>query len=311
MGGNNYEDLPFFQPSGITAKKYITYDINEYGTSVGAEMYGFDRMPSYAFYGETGISTINIIDSAGSVASIGEHAFDGCWNLINIINFPTWVSSIGEYAFNQCNNLELSSLPDGLTYIKPWTFGGCTKITLSSLPWGIEEIQESGFNYCTSITLSELPETLIYIGSAAFKQCYNLALTSIPDSVDFLGDSAFYGCTGLKTMKLKCNIGKAGGDAEALDDGQTFGWCDGLTHVWLSEGIEDIYAGSNNINAPFKGCSSNLVLYTDVVDANNVPSGWVNTWDNYSELDKLTVIYNTSESDFNNIVNSAYGETIY
>ena len=56
---------------------------------------------TYAFYGCTGLTTIDI---PASVKTIVHHAFSGCTGLTTI-DIPASVTSIGEYAFKQCTNL--------------------------------------------------------------------------------------------------------------------------------------------------------------------------------------------------------------
>lgn len=63
-----------------------------------------------------------------SVTSIGESAFEGCWNLTSI-EIPNSVTSIGESAFFYCTSLTSIEIPSSVTSIGAWAFSGCTSLT--------------------------------------------------------------------------------------------------------------------------------------------------------------------------------------
>ena len=82
---------------------------------------GVETIPAYAFYGQTGITSITI---PAGVTSIGNSAFDNCKNLTSIV-IPAGVTSIGDFAFSSCSGLTSIVIPNSVTRIESWAFVGC------------------------------------------------------------------------------------------------------------------------------------------------------------------------------------------
>ena len=82
---------------------------------------GVETIPDYAFYGQTGITSITI---PAGVTSIGNSAFDNCKNLTSIV-IPAGVTSIGDFAFSSCSGLTSIVIPNSVTRIESWAFVGC------------------------------------------------------------------------------------------------------------------------------------------------------------------------------------------
>lgn len=67
------------------------------------------------------------------VTSIGDYAFEGCYQLNDII-IPGSVDSIGNFAFALCNGLESITIPDSVTSIEECTFQSCARLTEITIP---------------------------------------------------------------------------------------------------------------------------------------------------------------------------------
>jgi hypothetical protein len=83
-----------------------------------------------AFYGCTGLSTVNIPSTV--LTTIVSGAFYGCTNLTSI-NIPSSVTSIGVSAFFNCLKLTTIAFPSSLITIGNNVFGGLSSSSLSSI----------------------------------------------------------------------------------------------------------------------------------------------------------------------------------
>ena len=90
---------------------------------------GVTSISDRAFWGCTGLTTIEISDS---VTSIGDNAFWGCTGLTEI-SLSNSLTSIGEYVFNGCTELTTVKIPNSVTSIGYSAFMGCTKLTIGQL----------------------------------------------------------------------------------------------------------------------------------------------------------------------------------
>jgi hypothetical protein len=64
----------------------------------------------------------------GSVTSIVDYAFSGCYKMTGI-RIPDSVTSIGNRAFVECDGLTRVNIPDSVTNIEGWAFYGCSNLT--------------------------------------------------------------------------------------------------------------------------------------------------------------------------------------
>ena len=86
---------------------------------------GVQSVPSYAFCGQSGITSVVIPDS---VTRIGERAFYGCSGLTSI-TIPDSVTSIGDDAFRNSSGLTSITIPDSVTSIGYDAFRDCSGLT--------------------------------------------------------------------------------------------------------------------------------------------------------------------------------------
>ncbi len=171
-----------------------------------------------------------------SVTSIGSSAFYGCSGLISI-NIPNSVTSIGSSAFYYCSGLTSVSIPYSVTSIGNCAFSGCSKISSitvdcnnhffdsrdncnaiietstntlvcgcnnTKIPNSVTSIGDSAFIDC-NFTEITIPNSVTSIGSSAFYCCSDLTSVSIPNSVTSIGDNAFYYCPKLFKIYVEWN----------------------------------------------------------------------------------------------------------
>ena len=167
----------------------------------------------------TNISEINI---PKNVEKIGEHAFEGCRNLISV-EIPEGVLFVGSNAFANCINLESIKISSSVR-----GFGGaiknCPKLTniivddnnnnytsegrvLFSkdkkkliaypsasgeviIPSGIESIEPCAFSG-SSITSVIVSDGVTIIDPSAFSMCRNLTNVVLPKGLEFIEQAAF------------------------------------------------------------------------------------------------------------------------
>ena len=140
------------------------------------------------------------------VTSIGTYAFYGCSGLTSI-EIPNSVTSIGVSAFH--STAWYNNNPDGIVYIGKilydykGTMPANTSITIKE---GTLGITASAFYGCSGLTSIEIPNSVTNIGSEAFRGCTGLTSIEIPNSVTSIGSYAFYNCSGLKTVYNFSNL---------------------------------------------------------------------------------------------------------
>lgn len=213
---------------GKTATKFI---IPNNVTSIGA----------YAFYGCSGLKSVEIGDS---VTSIGSSAFLGC-NGLTSVNIPDSVSSIGSSAFAHCSSLisiitseenkNYQSIDgnlytkDGKTLIQYAIGKTATKFTILD---SVTKIGDRAFIGCTSLMSVAIPDSVTTIGSYAFYDCSGLTSVVIPDSVTTIGSSVFSNCTNLTSVVI--------GDGVTMINSSAFSNCTSLTSIVISNRITSI-----------------------------------------------------------------------
>ena len=173
------------------------------------------------------------------------------------------------FNFVNCGNGSSPS-PSHDVRVKNW-------ITFAEMPEGITTIPDDAFSGFSNLRNIEFNSELTTIGARAFYNCENLDVT-IEDGLA-IGENAFYGCG---------NIGMVTDTkpSYALDAGDTFYGCDGLT-VFIPEGNTIIPEES------FKGCE----VMKEVVTSNSVTEIKAKAFMDCSHLRKATIVSN-SASEF-------------
>lgn len=261
----------------------------------GGTTYSVTSIGDHAFdgcYDLTGNLTI-----PNSVTSIGNSAFEGCFRLMGSLIIPNSVTSIGYAAFEGCSGLTGSLIiPNSVTTIGYHTFFQCSGLTSVSIPNSVISIGQSAFYGCYSLTGNlTIPNSVISIDRYAFEGCYGLTgdLT-IPNSVTSIGYAAFCGCSGLTSVNI-------GNSVISIGD-QAFRDCSGLTYVSIPNSVTSIgqwafcnCSGLTSVSIPnsvtsigssaFSGCSG----LTSVSIPNSVTYIPNSTFSNCSGLTSVTI----------------------
>lgn len=142
-----------------------------------------------------------------AVTSIGEMAFNDCWDLTSV-SIPNSVTSIGNLAFSNCESLTNVVIPNSVTSIGREAFYNCSYLTAVHITDLAAWCKISFDNYNSNplfyaqllylngekVTDLVIPNGITSIGDYAFISCSGLTTVDIPNSVTSIGDYAFEGC---------------------------------------------------------------------------------------------------------------------
>jgi hypothetical protein len=206
-----------------------------------------------AYAGPPWVVTIPANINGLTVTTIGDNAFEGCYNLWSV-TIPNSVTSIGDLAFFECKSLTSVILPNSVTSIGGSAFYYCTSLTSVTLPNSVTSIGDYTFQGCASLTSVTLPNSVTSIGSEAFAECYGLTSVTIENGVTSIGDYAFFECTSLTSVTIPNSVTTIGTNAFAL--------CFRLTSVTIPASVTSIGM------AAFAGC----YRLTEVYFQGNAPS---------------------------------------
>ncbi|MBR2909645.1 MAG: leucine-rich repeat protein, partial [Clostridia bacterium] len=255
-----------------------------------------------AFWGCAGLTSVTIPDS---VTSIGENAFYNCVGLteVKVTSGNTTYEDRGKNAIIEkstntiiqgFNCTDLSVLEE-VTSIGDYAFYECSGLTGELIiPDSVTSIGYSAFYECSGLT-GELiiPDSVTSIGNYAFDSCSGLTSVIIGNSVTSIGNYTFDSCSGLTSVIIGNSVTSIGNDA--------FFSCSGLTSVYIPSTATTISTSSYS-RSPFYNCSSSLVIYTNVANAESIPSGWGTYWNYYANGEQLQVVYGCSLDSEGNIV---------
>ena len=172
-----------YNAKAVAGLDYYSNVFSNAGTSSGGLRVvigdGVEKVPSYLFYGCTGLTSVTIPDS---VTSIGYCAFEDCTGLTSV-TIPDSVTSIGAGAFEDCTGLTSVTIPDSVTSIGNSAFSGCTRLTeVFYNAKAAEDLQYSSYGH--------------YVFKEAGASSDGLRVV-IGDGVEKVPSYLFYGCTGL------------------------------------------------------------------------------------------------------------------
>ena len=155
---------------------------------------GVKEIKKYAFYGCTGLTSVEI---PNSVTSIGDYAFYECYRLTSIV-IGNSVTSIGNGAFYGCTGLTSVEIPNSVTSIGSSAFKGCTGLTSVTIGNSVTSIRDNAFKSCTGLkTVINLSNLTFTKGSTdnGYVAYYANVLVNAPGAesvtVTIEGDYAF------------------------------------------------------------------------------------------------------------------------
>jgi hypothetical protein len=237
----------------------------------------------------TNLTDINMIDATLSNNTVPVNAFENKVMLTSVV-LPSTITTIGNSAFNGCYNMSCSlPLPASVTSIGSGAYAACSSLTGSfTIPAGVTTINDAAFNGCSKLNGTiTIPAGVVTIGRYAFSNCSGLSGSlTIPNSVTSIDNWAFSGCTGLTgALTIPNSVTSIGSNA--------FQNCSGFTGpLVLSESLTSINAMT------FDGC-------TNLTGTLNIPLA-VSTigtyaFQNCSGLTELKI-----EKNISNIGDNAY-----
>ena len=218
------------------------------GTGAMTNYSYYSRVPWYSFG-----SSIKTAIIENGVTSIGEDAFNSCYNLTSVtignsvmcigdgafwgcgltsIIIPNSVTSIGKNAFSGCLRLTSIIIPNSVTSIGDWAFQSCSGLTTITIPNSITSIGNAAFSSCTGLTSITIPNSVTSIEDRTFQGCTGLTFVTIPNSVTCIGDRAFYGCIDLTSVTIPNFVTSIGDEA--------FASCSRLTTITIPTSVTNI-----------------------------------------------------------------------
>lgn len=221
---------------------------------------GLTSIGNRAFAGCAKITTLSL-STSGKLATIGEHAFDGCEGIKNFF-IVAKVSSIGVGAFANCtscasfwvagNNAAYKLAEGGTMIVDKATETqllayACGKNQQQlTIPENIKEIMPFAFSGATKLTYVDLNKVET-VGQSAFAGCKNLYTLLIPGNVETIGSEAFTNVAkGIRTQvdwetPLAISAGTFS-NAEKLEEGEITG------RLFVPTGTKEDYAAATGWN---------------------------------------------------------------
>lgn len=210
-----------------------------------------------------------VITFTGTITSIEDNAFQGCYSLTNI-TIPSSVTTIGNSAFENCHSLTNINIPNSVTNIAEEAFCNCASLTNLNIPNSVVTIGEKAFSDCTSLT--DITTGVKTIGNNAFQRCSNLTNVTLSYGVETIEDGAFFDCSKLTNITLSNSVTTIGDWAfshcelksftipnSVITIGEkVFLGCESLSTIIVEE-ENPIYDSRENCNAVIETTSNKLI----------------------------------------------------
>ena len=209
----------------VTYKDY--FDSEDYGPYYYGGYSGVIKIPR----------SVNYKGKKYKVTSIGEHAFEGCNDLISVIIPDSIISILSSYS-------NLASIKVEKTNANYDSRGDCNAIIETKnntlifgckntiIPNSVTSIGVGAFCNCSSLTSIVIPNSVVSIGRGAFAHCEGLKSVTIPDNVTHIEDYAFDFCSDLRSVTIGNGVNSIGVCA--------FRYCNNLNSVIIGSGVSCI-----------------------------------------------------------------------
>lgn len=248
------------------------------------------------------------IPDDGSVTSIGENAFLGCFGLENI-TIPECITEIGNNAFKFCIALNEIRIPDSVRFINSYAFNSCLSLKRISIGSGTTYIGDKVFADCAdieSITVDEdnatycsdsncliskenkaivlgcknsiIPNSGIVesVYPMAFYGCKNLTGIKIPECIKEICDYAFYDCNSLSDIDIGDNVSFIGFNAfyNTAYYNSEENWENGVLYIgkYLIKANPDVINGKYQIMNNTKAMAVSSFEYCEGLTEVNIPN---------------------------------------
>ena len=266
-------DFSAMAPSGQTLYYNIVNGEAQVTNEIGEEPY-YTVSPTGALIIP---SVVNHNNTNYSVTSIGENAFNLCYELTSV-EIPNSVTTIDDYAFWSCMGVSSVTIGNAVNYIGGHAFFGCYNLTSMNytgtladwcritfvddqsnplsycfhliindvevtslvIPDSITEIKPFTFHGCRGLISVTINDNVTTIGKMAFANCINISSLNFGNSLITIGQSAFSVCPGLTSVIIPNSVITIGDSAFII--------CTGLTSVAIGNSVETIGPGA------FYGC---------------------------------------------------------
>ena len=148
--------------------------------------------------------------TGGSIATV---IYDESYKELTAVDIPSYVviedktymvTTVGNSAFENCWNLNTVQLHEGLESIEKNAFSN-TQVSDMTFPNTLRTIEENAFYNCNNIQTLTIPEGVETIGNYAFAYNYNLAKLELPNSLKRIGYGVINGNENLKTVSSHIN----------------------------------------------------------------------------------------------------------
>ena len=152
---------------------------------------------NYSFNENSGLLTISGTGNMNSYNSSSPSPWHDYKSAIKNVIIGYGVTSIGDFAFELCYNLVSVSIPSSVTEIGQFSFSFCSSLTSLEFPEGLSSIGVGVCHCCYKLSSVKIPHSLKEIPAAAFVSCAKLASVTIPGSVTSIGNYSFMACRSL------------------------------------------------------------------------------------------------------------------
>ncbi len=181
-----------------TDNQGIVYELNGDGTITltdGSNATGAITIPDAIEKGE----------ESYPVTSVGDNAFENCWQLVSV-TFSGNVGSIGDTAFVFCGALESVTFSGKVDSIGRYAFHDCDALNTVTFSGDVGSIGLGAFENCNALESVTFSGDVGSIGLGAFENCTALKSVTFSGDVGSIGDIAFQYCTALTTIYVPASM---------------------------------------------------------------------------------------------------------